>query len=67
MRGREQQMIDKFGGALSDRRKAGDLQPNRNPISGNAIRSVRKDHPLGAAFHLAASLAFGNIAPYTGK
>lgn len=61
MRGREQQMIDSFGGALTD--------PNRKPDSqsGNPNRAVDKNNPMGPIYHLTASLAFGNLAPYTGR
>jgi RHS repeat-associated protein len=59
IRGREQQQIDYYGGARSDRRPGS--------LSGNQIRAVRKNHPLGRLFHAAASARFGQRAPYTGN
>ena len=58
-RGREQQMIDFFGGARTDRRPGS--------LSDNAIRGVAKGHPLGRAYWAASTLAFGAVAPYTGN
>jgi len=58
IRGREQQMIDYYGGARSDRR-AGSR-------SGNAIRGVAKDNRLGRVYHDAATAAFGQKSKYTG-
>ncbi len=58
IRGREQQMIDANGGAWSD--------TNQVKKSGNPIRGTAKDHPLGAAFHAAATLRFGPKHAYTG-
>ncbi|MBD1556995.1 hypothetical protein HC752_08600 [Vibrio sp. S9_S30] len=43
IRGREQQNIDYFGGAINDRDSPGK--------SGNRIRGVAKDNPNGRAFH----------------
>lgn len=58
IRGREQQMIDRFGGARSDHRPGS--------RSGNAIRGVARDNPLGRIYHAAATARFGRVAPYTG-
>ena len=55
IRGREQQLIDKNGGAKSE-----------GGTSGNSIRGVSKLNPKGPIYHEAADRAFGNIAPYTG-
>ncbi len=55
IRGREQQLIDKNGGAQSE-----------GGTSGNLIRGVSKINPKGIIYHEAANNAFGNIAPYTG-
>nr|WP_242457157.1 hypothetical protein [Treponema zioleckii] len=60
IRGREQQLIDKNGGAQSD------TINGHKGTSGNAIRGVSKFNPLGPAYHEASNKAFGNIAPYTG-
>jgi hypothetical protein len=60
IRGREQQLIDRFGGAQSDTRPG----PKRTE---NAIRGVAKDHRLGRVFHAASTLRFGPLAPYTGN
>jgi hypothetical protein len=57
IRGREQQLIDAYGGARSD---------NPRTRSGNAIRGVAKENPLGPIYHQAATRAFGQRAPYTG-
>jgi hypothetical protein len=53
IRGREQQMIDFYGGVGS-------------PGVGNSIRGVSQYNPLGAAYHGASNIAFGPLAPYTG-
>ncbi len=55
MRGREQQLIDFHGGAMSDRGK-----------SGNLIRGVSKYNPAGYIYHGLSNFYFGNLAPYTG-
>ncbi len=59
IRGREQQLIDSFGGARSDRRPG--------TSSGNAIRGVRANHPLGRIFDAASTVFFGRAAGYTGR
>lgn len=59
IRGREQQLIDKYGGAISDVGKA-------NTRSGNAIRGVSAYNPLGRKYHDAATKAFGQAHKYTG-
>lgn len=53
IRGREQQMIDFYGGVGS-------------PGVGNSIRGVAYFNPLGRVYHEAASFSFGQVAPYTG-
>jgi len=58
IRGREQQLIDYFGGAWSDTGK-----PHK---TGNDVRAVAKDNPYGPAFHFAASAKWGEIDKYTG-
>lgn len=55
IRGREQQLIDKNGGAISD-----------NGSSGNKIRGVRKWNPLGRIYHNASNARFGELHEYTG-
>ena len=56
IRGREQQLIDHFGGARSD-----------GGTAGNAIRGVNKNNPFGRIYHLEANWAFGELHPYTGR
>ncbi len=56
IRGREQQLIDKYGGSKSD-----------EGTSGNTIRGVGKDNINGRAFHVAASMRWGELSPYTGN
>lgn len=56
IRGREQQLIDHFGG---DRRHGGS--------SGNEIRGVAVDNKDGRTFHDAASNRFGELHSYTGR
>lgn len=53
IRGREQQLIDYYGGI-------------GNPKVANSIRGVSKLNPGGRVFHMQSNLFFGNIAPYTG-
>lgn len=53
IRGREQQMIDRFGGVGS-------------PRVANSIRGVSKINPYGKKFHDMSNQYFGNIAPFTG-
>jgi len=53
VRGREQQMIDSFGGVSS-------------PKVANAIRGVAKANPFGRLYHAQSDAEFGNVAPYTG-
>lgn len=70
IRGREQQMIDFYGGAWSDTGGRGGphvLKPGAKSKSGNSIRGVSKINPLGRVFDAAATVAFGRRAPYTGK
>lgn len=53
IRGREQQLIDYYGGIGS-------------PNVGNIIRGVSRYNPRGYIFHKTSNAYFGNIAPYTG-
>ena len=53
IRGREQQLIDSYGGAGSW------------PVA-NRIRAVARNNPFGRTFHNLSDARFGNIAPYTG-
>ena len=53
IRGREQQLIDAYGGI-------------GNPKVGNTIRGVSKTNPNGRYYHDMSNRKFGNIAPYTG-
>jgi len=61
IRGREQQLIDAYGGAISDHH--GNANATR---SGNPIRGVARANPRGRIYHDAASATFGQRAPYTG-
>jgi len=63
IRGREQQLINKFGGAQSDKVN----YPPSGGISGNAIRGVARENRFGLLFDFYATQKFGRIAPYTGK
>ncbi len=58
IRGREQQLMDSFGGAQSDTQ-----EPYRTE---NIQRGVAKDNPLGRLFHDAAVKQWGQLHPYTG-
>lgn len=60
IRGREQQMIDRFGGAIREKGLA-------HTRSGNDIRGVGKRNRAGRLYDAAATAAFGRVAPYTGK
>lgn len=53
IRGREQQLIDYFGGI-------------GNPKVANIIRGVAKYNIMGRIYHYESNIYFGNIAPYTG-
>ena len=58
IRGREQQIIDFYGGAQSD---------TGNPYrTKNAVRAVAKDNPRGRRFHDAATTRWGQLYRYTG-
>ncbi len=61
IRGREQQMIDFYGGALSDSARRPDA------ISANRIRGVDKNNPRGREYHEAANALFGEKYKYTGN
>lgn len=56
LRGREQQLIDHHGGAISD----GGSSSNRN-------RAVRKWNPFGEVYHDTSNYFFGELHPYTGN
>lgn len=56
IRGREQQLVDHFGGAWR----------TDNGTSGNEIRGVSKYNLAGPAYHLAANALFGELHRYTG-
>ena len=58
IRGREQQLIDNFGGAQSD---TGEPHKTENPY-----RGVAKDHKLGWEFYTAATNKWGRYSEYTG-
>ena len=53
IRGREQQVIDSFGGVGS-------------PGVGNAIRGVAAGNPFGYIYYQTSNAMFGPLAPYTG-
>lgn len=53
IRGREQQLIDFYGGI-------------GNPKVGNRIRGVAKYNPLGSLYHNASNYYFGTLSLYTG-
>lgn len=53
IRGREQQLIDYYGGVGS-------------PNVGNSIRGVARYNPQGRFFHAVSNKKFGPLAPYTG-
>lgn len=53
IRGREQQMIDYFGGVGST-------------TLGNSIRGVSKTNRLGIRYHKASNALFGQLYRYTG-
>ncbi|HYO69369.1 MAG TPA: hypothetical protein VEU33_25160 [Archangium sp.] len=59
IRGREQQLMDSFGGAQSDTQ-----EPYRTE---NLQRGVARDNPLGKLFHDAATKQWGQLHPYTGE
>lgn len=56
IRGREQQLIDHFGGARSE-----------GGTSGNPLRGVRVNHSRGRLYHNAATAQFGQLHRYTGR
>jgi hypothetical protein len=58
IRGREQQLIDRFGGAWSD---PGEPHKTENPL-----RGVARDNPNGRKFHNAATDKWGELSEYTG-
>jgi RHS repeat-associated protein len=61
IRGREQQLVDYWGGAQSDTKN----YPGGG-VSANKIRAVRANHPLGRIYHEAANMLFGWLHHYTG-
>lgn len=60
IRGREQQNIDYYGGALSDSER----RPNATCV--NSIRGVAKYNPFGYLYHWSSNSAWGEKYPYTG-
>lgn len=68
IRGREQQLIDFYGGAWTGRGRGGPhiTEPGRRSTSRNKIRAVEPFSAEGRAFHFLATLLFGEKAPYTG-
>jgi len=56
IRGREQQLIDKHGGAWKFDKGT----------SGNALRAVSKSNHKGHGYHLSANALFGELHEYTG-
>ncbi|AEE51239.1 PKD domain-containing protein [Haliscomenobacter hydrossis] len=63
IRGREQQLIDFYGGALSDPEVR---SQHVNPRCENLIRGVAKLNPMGYFYHWCSTIKFGEIYPYTG-
>jgi hypothetical protein len=61
IRGREQQLADKYGGAIKD--------PKRRPnaTSANTNRPVAATNKRRHIYDTQATLHFGRIAPYTGN
>ena len=53
IRGREQQVMDYYGGVGSSK-------------LGYSIRGVSKNNPAGRFFHYESNRHFGKLAPYTG-
>jgi hypothetical protein len=60
IRGREQQNIDFYGGAISDSER----RPNATCV--NSIRGVAKYNPFGYLYHWSSNSAWGEKYPYTG-
>lgn len=60
IRGREQQNIDYYGGALSDSER----RPDASCI--NKILGVAKFNPLGYLYYLSSTIAWGEKHKYTG-
>lgn len=60
IRGREQQLIDFYGGAFSDSNRRADA------VSANRIRGVSKLNINGPGYHGASNLKFGEIHEFTG-
>jgi hypothetical protein len=58
IRGRVQQLVDKYGGALKDPRRRPDA------TSANTNRPVRRNNPRRQIYDEQATLHFGRIAPY---
>src|SRR5690606_10942566 len=54
IRGREQQLMDYYGGVGS-------------PGLGNSIRGVSRINPAGPGYHYMSNVRFGPLAPYTGS
>jgi hypothetical protein len=62
IRGREQMLIDLFGGSIKDAKAEG-----RTTRTANWYRGVRKNSRWGRIYHYAAAAAYGEIHPYTGR
>lgn len=60
IRGREQQNIDFYGGAISDSNR------RTGATCVNAIRGVSKINPFGYLYHWSSSIAWGEKYDYTG-
>ena len=72
-RGREQQLCDSFGGALSDANTLSVINvacPKKSNVTAidceNRIRPVAKYNTNGYAYHWCSTIAFTEIHPYTG-
>lgn len=74
IRGREQQLMDYYGKKRADelgiKTFSGGAKSDTDPgaqLTENTIRGVAKDNPVGEIFHEAATLGFGQLAPFTGN
>ena len=63
IRGREQQLIDNFGGAQRDK----ETYPPYGGSSGNIIRGVAIRNPRGIIYDFLATKNYGRVAGFTGK
>jgi hypothetical protein len=62
IRGREQQNIDFYGGAIRDPQRLLRINPN----CANDIRGVAITNPGGKVYHLLSSSLWGELYPFTG-